>query len=175
MGASNRGPDVKVVQDLLNRVPAGSGGPLGMLTVDGVCGTKTIAAIQRFQSHHFGLAKSDGRVDPDGPTLRKLNEFDQPAVPQGPDNRPVWGRIHTVKGEAFVFDPSLLPPGAIVKRGPPSTVPARPGMVLREGMAVQIDLPGPDHIVRIQLISSPTVLELQGTSTLIGTRLGPNG
>ncbi len=76
MGGVNRPDDVKTVQELLNQVPPGSGGPKPPLAVDGICGPKTINAIQTFQLHHFGWKGADGRVDPGGPTLEKLNEYD---------------------------------------------------------------------------------------------------
>ena len=42
------------------------------LAEDGLVGPKTIGAIRGFQQfHHTG---SDGRVDPNGPTLKKMNE-----------------------------------------------------------------------------------------------------
>jgi uncharacterized protein (TIGR02594 family) len=58
-GGTNDVEDVKVVQTLLNEHGAS-------LTVDGDCGAKTIAAIEKFQKDVFGW--SDGRVDPDGKT-----------------------------------------------------------------------------------------------------------
>jgi len=82
MGGVNRPPDVRNVQELLNQVPPSDGGPATPLEVDGICGPKTIRAIQMFQLHHFGWSGADGRVDPDGPTLAKLNEYDGPQVLQ---------------------------------------------------------------------------------------------
>jgi hypothetical protein len=83
MGGKFRPKDVVTVQQLLNQVPATEGAPPVRLDVDGLCGPKTIDAIQKFQLHHFGWPGADGRVDPDGPTLQKLNEFDgqKPAEP----------------------------------------------------------------------------------------------
>ena len=78
MGARNVPQDVKTVQELLNKVRHGAGRPIPVLVQDAICGPKTISAIQKFQAHHFGWASTDGRVDPEGPTLRKLNEFDGP-------------------------------------------------------------------------------------------------
>lgn len=75
-GGVNRPADVKIVQNLLNKVPPLSGGPNPKLLVDGMCGPKTIDAIQKFQIRHFGVGFTDGRVDPAGRTLAKLNEFD---------------------------------------------------------------------------------------------------
>ena len=78
MGGLNREDDVRKVQNALNKVPQGQGRPLKPLDPDGNCGPKTIEAIQLFQIKHFGWDGADGRVDVDGPTHRKLNEFDGP-------------------------------------------------------------------------------------------------
>jgi peptidoglycan hydrolase-like protein with peptidoglycan-binding domain len=74
----NRHDDVVTVQKLLNRTRPTQGGPSPLLDVDGLAGPKTIAAIQKFQLHHFGFKGADGRVDPKGPTIRKLNELASP-------------------------------------------------------------------------------------------------
>jgi len=74
-GGTNRPSDVKVVQELLNRVPSAAGGPCPLLTVDSICGPTTVEAIQNFQLKQLGWPMADGRVEPDGPTLEKLNEL----------------------------------------------------------------------------------------------------
>lgn len=71
----NIAPDVKTIQELLNGVVPADGGPQPLLKVDGLCGPKTQKAIQEFQLRHFGWSGADGRVDPNGQTLAKLNEF----------------------------------------------------------------------------------------------------
>jgi hypothetical protein len=90
-GASGSPQDVMTVQYLLNCVPAGQGGPSPELAVDGVAGPKTIAEIRGFQKTLMPFP--DGRVDPGGPTLARLQRFDpypnQPmpaisAFPTGP-------------------------------------------------------------------------------------------
>lgn len=63
-GGTNSPGDVRTVQDLLNR---GTG---STLAVDGACGPVTRRAILSFQSGF--LTRPDGRVDPDGETLRRL-------------------------------------------------------------------------------------------------------
>ncbi len=73
LGGRNLSADVNTVQQLLNSVTAANGGPQPSLAVDGLVGPKTIGAIQRFQRIQLGFA--DGRVDPAGPTLRRLNEL----------------------------------------------------------------------------------------------------
>lgn len=75
MGGVNQAEDVRTVQELLNGVPASDGGPATPLPVTGVCSPALVTAIQRFQLRHFGWSGADGRVDPEGPTLRTLNEY----------------------------------------------------------------------------------------------------
>lgn len=71
-GGFNRKDDVLKIQRLLNLIAVGDGGPMPPLAEDGLVGPKTIGAIRGFQRfHHTG---SDGRVDPNGPTLKKMNE-----------------------------------------------------------------------------------------------------
>ena len=70
-GGRNLAADVRTIQDMLNAVPKTSGGPTPPLAADGLIGPKTIAAIQRFQRTQLGWA--DGRVDPGGPTITRLN------------------------------------------------------------------------------------------------------
>ena len=78
----NRKADVQTVQGLLNNAGVMFGGPVPLLVVDGLCGPKTIAAIQKFQMFHFGGA--DGRVDPGHQTIEKLNQFDKGGGAQPP-------------------------------------------------------------------------------------------
>lgn len=84
INGNNYANDVKTVQELLNQVPYISGGPTPPLKVDSICGPKTKDAIQKFQLRHFGWGGADGRVDPNGPTLAKLNEYDKSATPPPP-------------------------------------------------------------------------------------------
>jgi peptidoglycan hydrolase-like protein with peptidoglycan-binding domain len=70
----NQTDDVLIVQILLNQVPAESGGPEAMLVPDGAMGPKTVAAIEGFQRTHFGSDLVDGRVDPAGRTMKRLEE-----------------------------------------------------------------------------------------------------
>ena len=83
-GGRNTSPqDVFTVQYLLNCVPCNQGGPMPELAVDGIAGPKTVAAIMRFQ--RGCLAFPDGRVDPGGPTLARLQQFDPfPFIPIPP-------------------------------------------------------------------------------------------
>ena len=77
MGGVNYRDDVITVQQLLNQVPITSGGPSPPLKVDGICGSKTINAIQVFQVKQLGWSMADGRVDPNGATHTRLNTFDK--------------------------------------------------------------------------------------------------
>jgi hypothetical protein len=72
-GGVNTQPDVKIIQTLLNQIPAAAGGPDPDLVVDGLIGNKTITAIKNFQTRH-GLVV-DGRVDPGQATLARLNSL----------------------------------------------------------------------------------------------------
>lgn len=88
MGALNLSEDTKTVQQLLNNVPVAEGGPSPLLEDDGKCGPLTKDAIKKFQWKQFGWKGTDGRVDPDGPTMAKLNEFDKKAAPPVPPPPP---------------------------------------------------------------------------------------
>lgn len=71
-GPNNR-DDAKTVQILLN---LNLDNQIGMhsLSEDGIVGPTTVAAIEEFQRRVVGMKKPDGRVDPNGLTLRKLRE-----------------------------------------------------------------------------------------------------
>jgi D-alanyl-D-alanine carboxypeptidase/Putative peptidoglycan binding domain len=78
--ADNEREDVKVVQRLLRARGFGCGIP------DGFCGSRTIEAIVAFQRGF--LRVPDGRVDPEGKTLRRLNEPGKPSMKEaGPLGR----------------------------------------------------------------------------------------
>lgn len=70
LGGINHRYDVMVVQRLLTQAGC-SPGP-----IDGLCGRRTMAAIERFQ--HGLIAQPDGRVDVNGPTFRRLRTAGQP-------------------------------------------------------------------------------------------------
>ena len=73
-GGINRKEDVFLVQRLLNDAIGATGQPL--LKIDGLAGPKTVAAIKRRQQS--AGTPMDGRVDPHGPTFKKLvNDFVQ--------------------------------------------------------------------------------------------------
>lgn len=66
----NRAADVRTIQTLMNRHrrPGDQA-----IAVTGVANPETIAAIEEFQRRVVGLPNPDGRVDPDGRTLKALN------------------------------------------------------------------------------------------------------
>ncbi len=97
-GGVNRQADTVTIQELLNRVPVSSGGPTPLLDVDGLCGPITTSAIQNFQLKQWGWALADGRVDPAGPTLARLNDFDTPGITPVP---PVPLPVELPKGTNF--------------------------------------------------------------------------
>ena len=77
--AANRAIDVKVIQEKLNQAldkhPEFKKTGINKLAVDGVCGTLTIAAIEKFQQTVLKWSGGivDGRVDINKPTWKKLN------------------------------------------------------------------------------------------------------
>jgi hypothetical protein len=73
-GGVNKFDDVWNIQYGLDQTAPIDGGPNPQLKIDGKCGPKTIQAIRDFQKKHFGWSGCDGRIDPAGQTLRKLNE-----------------------------------------------------------------------------------------------------
>lgn len=73
--SANIPPDVTNIQKALNRISPVHGGPSTPLTPDGSCGQKTVEAIQNFQLHHFGWNGADGKINPNGETLAKINEI----------------------------------------------------------------------------------------------------
>ena len=81
-GGRNQLDDSKTIQDGLNRVPLAQGGADPKLAVDGLPWGKTIAAIRRFQQVQR-LPVIDGRADPSGPTVRRMNALLAPGSPLG--------------------------------------------------------------------------------------------
>ena len=73
-GGVNKPADVTEIQRLLNLVPAAQGGAAPPLLAIGTCDPATLAAILNFQKKQVP-AFADGRIDPGGPTLAKLNKL----------------------------------------------------------------------------------------------------
>ncbi len=81
LNGTNRPQDVKIVQELLNKVPSAQGGAVPALKVDGLAWGKTTSAIKKFQQECLHFSWPDGRIDPGGKTFQALGAFDQPAPP----------------------------------------------------------------------------------------------
>ena len=81
-GGKNDPADVTEIQRLLNLVPVAKGGAAPPFFVFGTCDPTTKAAILRFQKAQVP-AFADGRVDPGGPTLAKLNALAAPSPAPG--------------------------------------------------------------------------------------------
>lgn len=78
-GGTNKLTDVIRIQTLLNEHLHGESRPR-RLVVSGIVDALTIEAIKTFQRNVVGLARPDGRVDPNGPTLRMLTNQSRVAV-----------------------------------------------------------------------------------------------
>ncbi|MBX7103757.1 MAG: peptidoglycan-binding protein [Gemmataceae bacterium] len=73
LSGKNKSADVRLVQETLNAIPAGFGGPAKPIGVDGFIGPETVGAITRFQKVNFGWG--DGRVDVGGKTATRLDDL----------------------------------------------------------------------------------------------------
>ena len=69
-GGNNLRQDVIIIQKALNKVTPTLNGKL--LSVDGIYGKNTASAITVFQSKFAHMVKPDGRIDPNGRTIRNL-------------------------------------------------------------------------------------------------------
>lgn len=85
----NLSPDVKKIQEALNRFSPLEGGPEEKLVVDGIAGPLTKGAIHHFQKK-FDLKNSkgqdihDGIVDVEGPTIDRLRAGPDVLIPNAP-------------------------------------------------------------------------------------------
>jgi hypothetical protein len=73
----NRVGDQKIIQNLLNRIPAnrgGAGGSLNERLLEGICSHKLHSAILNFQKKNLPQF-ADGHVDPDGRTLDAMERM----------------------------------------------------------------------------------------------------
>lgn len=95
--------DVKAVQEILNRVSIADGGPSVPLKVDGIVGPKTSGAIEKFQLKQFGRAGADGRVDPSGQTLARLNQLATPTTPVVPPGPSMVRAVETAQSTIKTF------------------------------------------------------------------------
>jgi peptidoglycan hydrolase-like protein with peptidoglycan-binding domain len=78
--ARNIPADVKIIQEALNQVTVKgfTGGPIPILVVDGIKGSKTQSAINKFQQAQVKSIIPDGLVEPGGKTILRLNELVAP-------------------------------------------------------------------------------------------------
>ena len=88
-GGKNRTADVKTIQRLLNKFAERL--QIQPLVVDGDCGPKTQGAILAFQQSVVGMGVGDGRVDPRGPTWKRLAAA--PGKPPAATPRPPAGPL----------------------------------------------------------------------------------
>lgn len=72
---ANEKSDVLFVQSSLNAYTKFHKASITQLKEDGLCGLKTINAINVFQRDYVGMHKPDGRIDPNGRTLRYLTMY----------------------------------------------------------------------------------------------------
>jgi hypothetical protein len=93
-GGRNKREDVSAVQQRLNALMHA---PRQPLTVDGLSGSKTTRMIRDFQKNVVGFRRGDGRVDPDGKTIRALSDpgsegaWAQMSIPPQDELRPRRG------------------------------------------------------------------------------------
>lgn len=141
-GGRNSKPDVLLVQELLNSVPPGDGGPALLLAEDGIVGPKTQAAINKFQGKV--LSRPDGRIDPKGPTIKALSGLicDSPAI--------LPGRL------GLIARPNQVAGGPPAPPSPTATVGAN---ATKEGKAILKDLEPRIRSLRFKLTHQfpPTV------------------
>ena len=100
-GAVNNRADVEIIQKLLNEHATRVG--YLPITVNGVASPSMIQAIQTFQQKVVGMKAPDGRVDPSGKTLFKLNEPASALAPGGGGFLPA-GKSFQERLDAFLAD-----------------------------------------------------------------------
>lgn len=81
LGGQNRKPDVLTIQSALNDIEPSDGGPSPKLSVDGIVGPLTNKAIAGFQRRAISFV--DSRVDPNGPTIKAINQRRTPILSFG--------------------------------------------------------------------------------------------
>ncbi|WP_315834820.1 peptidoglycan-binding protein [Bradyrhizobium prioriisuperbiae] len=75
----NQYDDVRRIQAALNSEKVTDGGPMPRLALNGICDQDTIAAIENYQRHQK-IGRADGRVDPNGATMKALNRMPKPTA-----------------------------------------------------------------------------------------------
>jgi hypothetical protein len=134
VGAGHGKPDdIRTVQRFLNALLPAEGGPTLTLAEDGICGPKTQAAINKYQKFAVGFV--DGRIDPQGKTIRALTGFivGSPTVPQG------------TLGQNAAGQPAADTPNA---RVPPPTEAEK---AVADAQQIMIELEPRLHLLRFRL------------------------
>lgn len=142
----NRPHDVRIVQQLINdhRPP-----DIRRLAVDGVSGPLTVAAIIACQTSIARLSHPDGRIDPQGRTLRGLNSIE---AATHPIQRPRHSASHQAAGlsggakGSAVSHPAAAagsaakpptPAGPAAPAASPAAIPGYPAEVIAAARAAQ--------------------------------------
>jgi putative chitinase len=73
-GGVNNKLDVKIIQAALNLSRSQLVEPPSVMVIDGIMGKKTISAIELYQVAVVGMSKPDGRIDPNGTTIKNLKK-----------------------------------------------------------------------------------------------------
>ena len=124
-GGRNRFGDVLAVQTLLNKfIVVGSLTGVEPLAPSGSVDSRTVSAIRAFQRQFVRMRRPDGRVDPNGPTLRALNGPALAPAPLTDADRCVTGRGYVRCGSCRANEKRLSqsPPFTLARSFP--VVPA---------------------------------------------------
>ena len=105
--------DVTKIQNALNRISPDDGGPAVPLIPNGICDSKTVEVIQKFQLRHFGWSGADGIINPNGQTIAKINAvLSSPYIkppsyePDAPEVQEAFKRVmdfHVAEARRWVF------------------------------------------------------------------------
>jgi peptidoglycan hydrolase-like protein with peptidoglycan-binding domain len=186
LGGKNIRADVVTVQELLNFVSASQGGPPSPVAVDGLIGPETVSAVTRFQKKNIGW--SDGRVDPNGDTLTRLNAcadgmaggppavFVPPPTLPGPAGLidgagpPGVGKNVRAQGPADLFVMVSVSTGSAFASTPTWTGVAFTGLVAKaQGMIWTLD----DGFAILQFIPSQRTVTVPSSSIYFIGQPGP--
>jgi hypothetical protein len=129
--------DVRTIQTRLNQLMKP---PRQQLVVDGRSGPKTIGMISDFQKTVQGTPRPDGRVDPNGQTLRALND---------PGSEAKWAGASLPPGGAPVAPPLpgggggaggdiVYPPGITARERETLEIMARSAQATRDRLPVEV-------------------------------------
>jgi len=101
-GGTNRFPDVRVVQQLLQQNITQLG-PVLPVPVSGICDDATIGLIEMFQANVLDMSSPTGRVDPSSPTLFGLNGQCGPAAAGAANDPILQGALDALRTEFTNF------------------------------------------------------------------------